>query len=322
MTDSVFGVTRNPWDLNHTPGGSSGGAAAAVASGMVPVAHGNDGMGSIRIPAACCGVFGIKPGTGLVPVDLGPSDWRGLAQNGPIATTVDDAALLLSVMADRPDLATLSTPPRLRVAISTKSPSVGVRVDRQVKAAVVETGRLLEAAGHRVESADPPYATKHGLAAVLRWTAGVHDDGEPLGLGNLEGRNRRHAAIGSLVKRRNLAGIEGRERWRGALAPFFSKFDIVVTPTLAAPPVVAEGWGRKSWLANIVACARYAPFPALWNLADYPAAAVPAGIHSTGLPLSVQVVAPVGQEALVLSVARQLEELRPWPRHAPGTLPV
>src|SRR6266542_825733 len=98
-TDGAFGITRNPWNLERTPGGSSGGAAAAVASAMAPAAQGNDALGSIRIPSACCGLFGIKPGRGVVPSDVGPTSWFGLAENGPIATTVDDAALVLSVMA-------------------------------------------------------------------------------------------------------------------------------------------------------------------------------------------------------------------------------
>ena len=104
-TDSTYGITHNPWDLDRSPGGSSGGSAAAVASGTVPVAHGNDGMGSIRIPSACCGLVGIKPGLGVVPADLGDGSWFGMAENGPLATTVDDAALMLSVLASRPELA-------------------------------------------------------------------------------------------------------------------------------------------------------------------------------------------------------------------------
>jgi amidase len=107
-TDSVFGVTRNPWSLSRTPGGSSGGSAAAVASAMVPVAHGNDGMGSIRIPAACTGLVGIKPGLGTVPAQLGNGSWFDMAENGPLATTVADCALVLSVLADRPEFATVA----------------------------------------------------------------------------------------------------------------------------------------------------------------------------------------------------------------------
>ncbi|HEU0206401.1 MAG TPA: amidase, partial [Pseudolysinimonas sp.] len=118
-TDSAFGITRNPWNHERTPGGSSGGSAAAVASGQVPIAHGNDGMGSIRIPAADCGLFGIKPGPGVVPQLIGVDAWFGMSENGPLATTVADAALMLSVMADRPALAHPAEPAApLRIAVA------------------------------------------------------------------------------------------------------------------------------------------------------------------------------------------------------------
>ncbi len=152
-TDSVYGVTRNPWSLDRTSGGSSGGAAAAVAAGMVPVAHAADGAGSIRIPSACCGLFGIKPGRGVVPAMLGPTDWYGMSENGPIATTVEDAALLLSVMADRPELAEVREPEGpLRIAVSIQAPLPGVTVDREHAKAVIRTAKILEAAGHQIEA--------------------------------------------------------------------------------------------------------------------------------------------------------------------------
>ena len=318
-TDSPFGVTRNPWKLDRTSGGSSGGSAAAVASAMVPLAHANDGMGSIRIPSACCGVFGIKPGAGLVPVDLGESDWYGLSENGSIASVVGDAALLLAVMAGRPELAAPSpTERRLRVALSTKPPLAGLPVDRQFQRAVVETGELLARAGHLVEPADPPYSVRHGAAALARWFAGVDDEAAHLGRDRLQRRNRRHAALGRAVKARGWVGPSGRAAWRETLAPFFERFDVVVTPALARPPIAAAEWHKRSWTANITANALYAPFAAPWNLAGFPAAVVPAGVHSEGTPLAVQLIAQAGQEGRVLAVARLLEELRPWARHAPG----
>src|SRR6476469_7990057 len=129
-TDSVFGITRNPWNLERTPGGSSGGAAAAVAAGMIAAAHGNDGMGSIRIPAACCGLVGIKPGLGAVPSGLGNGSWFDMAENGPLATTVADCAVLLSVLAGRADLAEVGEPGPLRIAVSSRNPIQGFPVDR------------------------------------------------------------------------------------------------------------------------------------------------------------------------------------------------
>src|SRR5690606_17038967 len=120
-SDGATGIARSPWAPERSAGGSSGGSAAAVAAGMVPVAHGNDGLGSIRIPAAACGLFGLKPGPGVVPCGLGPTDWCGLVENGVLATTVEDAALVLSVMAARPDLAAVAEPARpLRSDVSVR----------------------------------------------------------------------------------------------------------------------------------------------------------------------------------------------------------
>src|ERR1019366_3189335 len=156
-TDSAFGITHNPWDLDRTPGGSSGGPGGAVAAGMGPVAHGADGLGSIRIPAACCGLVGIKPGSGVVPAHLGPNDWYGMAENGLLAPSVAARASVLSVMADNPQLAEVRDPDRsLRIGVSTKPPVIGVRPDIEHLRAVVRTVRMLEAAGHHVERVDPP----------------------------------------------------------------------------------------------------------------------------------------------------------------------
>jgi len=163
-TDSTFGITRNPWNLALTPGGSSGGSAAAVAAGTVPVAHGNDGMGSIRIPSACCGLVGIKAGLGVVPADLGNGSWFDMAENGPLATTVADCALTLSVLADRPDLATVAAPPALRIAWSTVVPMEGVKLDPQWADATRRSAELLRDAGHAVDRADPPYGRTIGVS--------------------------------------------------------------------------------------------------------------------------------------------------------------
>ncbi|MBI4539915.1 MAG: amidase [Gemmatimonadetes bacterium] len=317
-TDSAFAVTRNPWNLERTPGGSSGGSAAAVAAAMVPVAHGNDGLGSIRIPAAACGLFGIKPGAGVVPSELGPNSWFGMAENGPLATTVDDAALVLSVLAECPELREPAPPERpLRVAVSTRSPMRGVNAGPEVRSATIETARLLAGAGHHVEAADPPYPIRSAVAILARWTAGAARETDGLDPARLEPRTRRHAQLGRIAERLGLIKPGDREAWRALLGSFFASCDVLLTPALATPPIRAEAWGRRSWSANLIANARFAPFTAPWNFAGYPAAAVPAGLHPDGTPLSVQLVAPPGGEALVLSVAKQLEMLRPWRRHAP-----
>ncbi len=318
-TDSPFGITRNPWDLERTPGGSSGGSAAAVAAGMVPVAHGADGMGSIRIPAACCGLVGIKPGSGVVPALLGPNDWYGMAENGALAGTVADAALVLSVMAERPEVAAVREPDRaLRIGVSTKPPINGVRADIEHLRAVVVTVRRLEAAGHRVERVDPPYP-KNPLPVLARWFGGTSFDAEGLDHPRLDRAVRFHAALGDRVRAHHLVKDADRENFRSRMASYFAGLDLLVTPTLAAPPVEAARWGERSWPRVFTANARYAPYPAPWNYAGYPAISVPAGVHPrTGTPLAVQLVAPDGGEQLLLGVAALLERLAPWPRNAPG----
>ncbi|HET7280549.1 MAG TPA: amidase family protein [Dermatophilaceae bacterium] len=316
-TDSPFGITRNPWDLARSPGGSSGGSAAAVAAGMVPVAHGADGMGSIRIPAACCGLVGIKPGMGVVPAFLGPNDWYGMAENGALATTVEDAALMLSVMADNPGLAAVVEPDRsLRLGVSTKPPISGVRPDIEHLRAVVRTVRLLEAAGHHVERVDPPYP-KNPLPVLARWFGGTSVDAEGLDRHRLDRAVRFHAALGDRVRAHNLVKDADRDDFRSHLAEFFRGLDLLITPTLAAPPLYAARWGQRSWPWVFAANARYAPYCAPWNYAGYPAVSVPAGVHPrTGTPLAVQLAAPQGGEQLLFGVAALLERLAPWPRGA------
>jgi amidase len=285
---------------------------------MVAVAHGNDGMGSIRIPAACCGLVGIKPGRGVVPSDIGNGSWFGMAENGPLATTVDDCALLLSVMADRPVLATIPDAGRLRIAVSTHAPAPFTPVDRQWGAAARETGALLQANGHRVTSARPPYGQLTAFSEIVRWVAGTELDARLLAdPSELEPRTRRHAQLGRAALRLGLPRERGRSRWQAAAERFFADYDVLVTPALAQSPIEAAAWGQRSWLANVMANVRYAPFAAPWNLAGWPAMVVPAGLHTNGMPMSVQLVAPPGWEGLLLSIARQLETLRPWPRTAP-----
>ena len=318
-TDSPFGVTRNPWEPSRTPGGSSGGSAAAVAAGMVPVAHGNDGMGSVRIPAAACGLVGIKPGAGVVPCDLGSDDWRGLAENGALATTVADVALVLSVMADRPDLAAVSEPSgRLRIAVAIRQPSPAGITDRHYRTAARDAGRVLADAGHDVRAVRVPYSVRFTAHAIARWTAGTNADAESYGRDKLQTSIRRHADVGRFLDRRGWVVDESREQWRERLRPFFDEYDVLLTPALARPPIRAVRWGARGWLTNVAVNATYAPYTHPWNLAGYPALAVPHGRHPIGVPLAVQLVAPSGGEALLLSVARQLEALAPWPRVAPA----
>ena len=317
-TDSVLGISHNPWTLALTPGGSSGGSAAAVAAGMVPVAHGNDGMGSIRIPAACCGLVGIKPGLGVVPAHLGATDWFNMSENGPLTTTVADAALLLSVMADDPSLAELADPGSLSIAVGTRSPVAGVSVDREWVRATFETAGLLMRAGHRVERKEVTIPQTAALAGLARWFAGTAADAETTEISLLEPRVQRHAAIGRRVRDTPLMSDSWRDSWRERAAKFLTTYDIFMTPTLAQPPIEAKAWGRGSWAATMKANIQYAPFAAPWNVAGFPAMSVPAGIHPVSrTPMAVQLVARPGRESLLLAVAAQIEQFRPWISVAP-----
>ncbi|RZT55957.1 amidase [Microcella alkaliphila] len=330
-TDSVYGTTRNPWNLERTSGGSSGRSAAAVAAGLVPVAHAADGMGSIRIPAANCGVVGLKPGAGLVPAEMGAHSWFGMSENGPMATTVADAALMLSVMAGRPELATVRPPAGpLRIGLALAVPTPLARLDAGFRGAAERTARALTAAGHEVVELALPYPA-NPLPALARWFAGAASDAahDGLDLAALEPRVRAHIRAGRAIE--HLGGLRAapvetlRERMLAATADV----DVVLTPALAQPGPVADGWHRRSWIANMRANIGYAPYAAMWNLLGWPAAVVPAGWHAeAAVPSGVQLVARPAAgsagEALLLAVAAELEHRTPWMRVAgtPGTAPV
>lgn len=326
-TDSVYGTTRNPWNLAATSGGSSGGSASAVASGMVAIAHAADGMGSIRIPAANCGLIGLKPGAGLVPADMGAHSWFGMSENGPLATTVADAALLLSVMAGRPALAEIVPPGRvLRIGLATGIPTPLAKLDPQWKAAADAAAATLRAAGHEVVVLTIPYPSDP-LPVLARWFAGAADDAahEGIDLRLLEPRVRAHVRAGRLFAR--LGGLRPGpvDRLRRRVEAATLDVDVILTPGLAQAGPAAEGWHRRGWVANLRANIGYAPYAALWNLLGWPAAAVPAGWHDGAqVPLAVQLVAhPAADgagEALLLSVAAELESAAPWLRTAPAPL--
>jgi amidase len=283
----------------------------------VPIAQANDGMGSIRIPAACCGLVGIKPGRGVVPSNLGETSWLGMAENGPLATTVADAALMLSVLAADPTLAQPADPPTSRIAVSTRVPMTATPLDRHWAAATAETADLLRAAGHAVTQADPPYGQSLPNTEIMLWTAGTELDARSLrDRGELAVRTSRHAAVGKLALKLGAEHSKARDRWRQRATDFFAHRDVLITPALAQPPVPAKAWARRGWLANLWSNARYAPFAAPWNLVGWPAMTVPAGLAPNGLPLAVQLVSTPGNESLLLSLAGQLEQLRPWPRIA------
>jgi amidase len=320
MTDSVYGISHNPWDRGRTPGGSSGGSAAAVAAGMVPFAHGNDGLGSIRIPAACCGLVGIKPGTGVVPASIdGTPVWDGLSENGPLATTVQDAALALSVIAADTELATLDDPGRLRIGLSVRHAQVGLPIDPQFVAAAKAVGSAFSDLGHAVTPHTTGYPAWLGNGALRSWFSFARETAKPLDRRRLDRRTRQMATIGSALNAVGLGGAGTRAKWRsGEAEKFFGDVDVLLLPALSQPPASAVRWGQRGALPNTVTSLKVASLFAPWNIAGWPAMSVPAGLDTRGLPIGVQLVARPGGERTLLNLAAQLEAARPWPRLAPG----
>ena len=318
-TDGPEGATRNPWDLDRTPGGSSGGSAAAVAAGLVPMAQGNDGLGSLRIPAACCGLVALKPGRGVVPAQLGVDDWFGMVENGVLTTTVADAALGFSVLAGRSP-AKLVQPGKLRVGVSLRSPVAGVRPDQPNREAVATAAKLLVGAGHDTVTADPTYPVKLGLAGTATWFAAAYREAEAAGLDlrKLQPRTRQHIRLGKVMWKRGYVRQEQRDAWRQTSIDFFAdnNIDVLLTPALATTPPPAEGHATGRWMRNMRTNLRYAPYAAPSNLAGLPAIVVPVGTRPDGLPLGVQLVGPPDSELLLLSIAGQFEMANPWKRHA------
>ncbi|MFE1927055.1 amidase [Streptomyces asoensis] len=314
-TEGVHGTARNPWDTSRTAGGSSGGSAAAVAAGMVPIALGNDGMGSLRIPAANCGLVTLKPGHGVVPAGIGEGDWFGMSENGPLATTVEDTRLMLAVLAGS-EVAAPAEPGALKIAVSVRSPLAGVTVSAPFRDAARDAAGVLVRAGHHVERAEPPYPLSLGVTSLAHWTAGTAVDAADLDPRLLTRRTRVHAAIG----RRFVSGVRrspARDALRRRLEPFFGEYDVLLTPALARRSPRSVAWHERGWLRNVLVNTNYSPLTPPWNLTGWPAMAVPFGTLPSGAPASVQLVSRPGREAELLRLAGQLEELRPWRRTAP-----
>jgi Asp-tRNA(Asn)/Glu-tRNA(Gln) amidotransferase A subunit family amidase len=328
------GPCRNPWDLERTPGGSSGGAAAATAAALCPIAHGTDGGGSIRNPASCCGLVGIKPSRGRVsPAPYVPGS-LGLGTSGPIARTVRDAAALLDVMSgretgdffvapepERPFLAEAERPPgRLRVAV-TVEPPIEVAVDPACAAAASSAAELLSELGHEVVEAAPPWRSAGLLEHFIRvWqsgpaTAGVED------LSVLEPINRALAQDAFASSQPDhVMSVMALQHAARALTAFWEEVDVVVTPTLALPPVPI-GWTWEDTDGDPhAAFARqllFTPFTPVVNVTGQPAVSLPLHWSEQGLPIGVQLIGGVFAEATLVRLAAQLEEARPWSERRP-----
>ena len=324
FTETItFGATRNPWNTDYTPGGSSGGGGAAVAAGLAPMALGSDGMGSIRIPSTWCGLFGIKPQRDRVPLAPHDDAWNGLSVNGPMARSVEDAALFLDVTAPGNGfVAAAKRPPgQLRIALSTKAPpGLIVRVGRAQRAAVEEAGALLRELGHAVIERDPDYPPSavygHALPRYLR---GVYDDVKALPHPErLEARTRAFARIGGLFSDKRMSSIRGAESIAAErIQSIFDDVDVVVTPGTALGPSRIGAYQRRGAISTLTLVAARVPFQAMFNVTGQPAAVVPWDLDGRGVPTSVQLVGKPFDEATLLSLAAQIEQARPWVQRRP-----
>jgi amidase len=321
---AAHGYTRNPWDPTRTTGGSSGGSAAAIAAGIVAAATGGDGGGSIRIPAAYCGLFGLKPQRGRVSTAPHRDLWRALGTLGVLTRTVADSALLYGIISgsnavDRwqaPETSFTATEPPapLRIAVSLRSAVPGVRPDAECVAAVRSTADLLAELGHHVEDFDPRYPDATS-AFLPQFLGGIREEADRVDRPDLlEGRTRRIAAAARVVAPEPvLRWAERRgEQVAATVNRVFDSYDLLLTPTLPHLPAPV---GRLDSVGVLRALLRSLPmtsYTALWNVCGNPAAAIPAGWSTTGLPLSVQLVGRPNDELGILRVATQLEQARPW----------
>lgn len=328
FTETVaFGSTHNPWDLARTPGGSSGGSAAAVAAGLAPMALGSDGAGSIRIPSTWCGLFGIKPQRDRVPMDPHTDAWQGLSVNGPIARTVEDAALFLDVTntarAPRGGFvaAAARKPKRLRIALSAKIPPTMVgHVGRAQQKALDGVEALLRDLGHEVLWRDPDYPVWAVYGHVIpRMWRGIYDDVQKLPHPErLEPRTKALARLGGLVSDQQLAKIRAAEATLAArVGSIFDDVDVLITPGTATGPSRVGQYQHRGGVSTLAMVASRVPFQAIFNATGQPAAVVPWSLDGEGIPVSVQLVGRPSDEATLLSLSRQIETAHPWATRRP-----
>ncbi len=331
---ATYGVTRNPWDPQRTPGGSSGGSGAAVAAGLVPIASAGDGAGSIRIPAASCGLFGLKPSRGRVSLAPELEGWRGLAVDNCLSRTVLDTALWLDIVAggsrepeappppERPFVEAARTPPgRLRVAHSTRAPRAPAppTVSEEAKRAVADTAELLGGLGHEVAPRDPEWGgignnvSARFLGGVAETVRGVpHPE-------RLERRTRGFGRLGSLLPGKLYEHALGpaRDADIARVNAIFDDHDVLITPVMGGTALPVRRWQGRGALATVLGMSRFYPYCVPWNHLGNPAMSVPTGLSADSMPLAVQIVARPGGEATLLSLAAQLEAERPWADRRP-----
>ena len=329
----AWGVTRNPWNTARTPGGSSGGSAAAVAAGLIGAATASDGAGSIRIPASNCRLVGLKPSRGRVSLAPIAEHWHGMSVNGCLTRSVLDTALILDVISgnvsgdvdtapppSRPFVdAVKADPGRLRIAWSTKPIRALLKpnVTDEVKAAVAGTAKLLEGLGHRVIERDPDYGSV-GNAITEQYLRGIHDDVAATPHPDLlEPRTRGMARLGGLVSERRIGkSKEKREQHAARINAIFEEVDVLITPVCGEPPVEVGRWAGEGALRTLLGMSVTYPFTPVWNVTGNPALSIPATVAANG-PVGVMLIGRPYDEATLLSLAAQIEAERPWAEDRP-----
>ncbi|TPG37182.1 amidase [Mycolicibacterium hodleri] len=324
----AFGHTRNPWSAEHTPGGSSGGSAAAVAAGLVTAAIGSDGAGSVRIPAAWTHLVGIKPQRGRISTWPLPEAFNGITVNGVLARTVADAALVLDAASGNVEGDLHQPPPvnvaefvsqapgPLTVAMSTKFPFTGftANLHPEILAAMESMAGQLEALGHTVRMADPDYGLRMSWNFLSRSTSGLLDWGGRLGTGvTFDKRTASNMRMGRLLSEKTLRDARRHEAESARRIGFiFNLADVVLAPTTALPPPKVHDFDRRGGLSTDRAMIRACPVTWPWNLLGWPSINIPAGFTSEGLPIGVQLMGPANSEPLLISLAAALEAVGAW----------
>jgi amidase len=331
---ATYGVTRNPWNPQRSPGGSSGGSAAAVAAGLVPIASAGDGAGSIRIPAASCGLFGLKTSRGRVSLAPDLEGWDGLGINNCVSRTVLDTALWLDVIAggskeaeappppERPFVESArSAPGKLRVAWSTAPPRnlAPPIVGDVIKNAVSDAAGMLGSLGHDVSQRDPDWG-RIGDNISARFLGGVARavDAVPHPE-RLERRTRGFRRLGGALPDGLYERARGpaREADKAHVNRIFDDFDVLLMPVMGGTAVPVRRWEGRGALWTSIGMGRFYPYCVPWNHLGNPAMAVPFGFAEDGMPLSIQVIGRPGDEATLLSLAAQIEAERPWADNTP-----
>jgi amidase len=325
---ATWGVTRNPWNPRRSPAGSSGGSAAAVAAGLVPIASASDGGGSIRIPASSCGLFGLKPQRGRLSLAPDLDGWNGLSVNGCVSRTVLDTALWLDVTSggskepgaplppERPFVESAKTAPgKLRVAFSTAAPRALLppKISDVAKNAVSDMADVLRGLGHEAAQQDPDWGLI-GNNATPRYLRGTAEDfakaPRPEGM---ERRTHGFAKMGRLIPDRVFEQAKRAAATDAArVNAIFDSHDVLMTPVMGGTAIPVRRWEGRGALYTVLGMSRFYPYCIPWNHLGNPAMAVPAGFAADGMPLSVQIVGRPGDEATLLSLAAQIEAERPW----------